>query len=456
MMGGTPASSISGLLGGMGGGGANPTLLSIHTEVRKIRELLVDRFGPSTDELAAREAELEGMKKLGLGKPTAPASAGGSAKEGGGILSSIASMLGPGGLMNLIPMKGLGGLATRAGGLGRAAIGGLGRLGSKALGAFKTTPLFKDMSAIGKTATNIGSRAFGAAKSVGSSAIKAGAGMATSAGSWLSKAWGSVSGAVSGLNPVKSLGPMVKSGAGKIVKGIVSIPGLGALISGAMGALDIAGIKNDPELSADEKKDKIGRTLVGTVGEILGSVGGGILGSFIPVPGIGTLIGTLGGTWVGGKLAELLADAIGGRGIYDMVASIPGVGSLIEIGGAEDQKKEKVAEGAIGEMSAAVNTAAGAKGMNGETSATEVSGEIVASTTPNTTVGKMVGSYNAEMGALSDAQAAAASAPVAPATNNSVVNTKVNNTTNNFNDDLRIRNNEPTLQQAQRMSLSNW
>lgn len=180
------------------------------------------------------------------------------------------------------------------------------------------------------------------------------------------------------------------------------------------------------------------------------------MGSFIPVPGIGTLLGTLGGTWVGGKVAELLADAIGGRGIYDMVSSIPGVGSLIEVGGAEDQKTEKAAEGAVGDISGAVDTAAGAKGMGGEASATEVSGEIVAPATPNTNVGKMVGSYNAEMGALSEAQAAAAAPKAAPISNNSSVNTKINNTTNNFNDDLRIRNNEPTIKEAQRMIHSSF
>lgn len=452
--GGTRASAVPGLLSGAVGG-SDPTIGAIHSEVKKIRELLVDRFGPSTDELAARESELESIKSAAKATTTSSAPAAAAVTGGGGILSSIASMLGPGGLMNLIPTKAMGGLITRAGGAGRSVMGGLGKFGSRALGAFKTTSLYKDVSTIAKQTTNIGSRAVGAAKSMGSSALKAGAGMATKAGGWLSKAWGSVSGAVSGLNPVKALGPAVKSGSAKIVKGIVSIPGLGALISGAMGALDIASIKNDPELSADEKKERIGRILVGTVGEILGSVGGAALGS-LALPGIGTLLGTLGGTWVGGKLAELLADAIGGRGIYDMVSSIPGVGSLLEIGGAEDQKESKAAEGAIGEMGAAVNTAAGTKGMGGEASATEVSGQIVTSATPNTTVGKMVGSYNAEMGALSEAQAAATAPVAAPVSNNSSVNTRINNTTNNFNDDLRIRNNEPTLKQAQMMAMTNW
>jgi hypothetical protein len=202
-----------------------------------------------------------------------------------------------------------------------------------------------------------------------------------------------------------------------------------------MGFLDIKSIKNDPELSPDEKKERIGRTLVGTLGQALGSVGGGALGS-LALPGIGTLLGTFGGMWVGEKLAGLLADAIGGRGIYDMVASIPGVGSLIEVGGAEDQKDNAGAEG--------------------QTIGTEATGTISAPATPNTTVGKMVQQHNAEMSALEAERGAAVGTATKPSVNNNaVVQTKVSNTTNNFNDDLRIRNNEPTLKTMQ-MASHTW
>ena len=78
----------------------------------------------------------------------------------------------------------------------------------------------------------------------------------------------------------------------------------------------------------------------------------------------------------------------------------------------------------------------------------------VAPTQPNTTVGNMMNQYEAERNAL-DEELAAANAAGAAQNNNVVQNNVNNNTTNNFNDDLRIRNNEPTLKQAQQ-SVINW
>lgn len=304
-------------------------------------------------------------------------------------------------------------------------------------------------SAVGRGLGSVASTAGRGISGVASTVGRGIGSVASSAGGWLSRAWGSVSGAVSNLNPAKALGSAIKSGAGKVAKGIISIPGIGALLSAAMGAFDIASIKKDPDLSPEEKKEQIGKRLVGTLGEVLGSIGGGILGSLIPgigQTGIGTLLGSMGGAWVGGKIAELLADAIGGKGIYDMVASIPGIGSLIEVGGAEDQKEKTAAEQQVNK------TTTGAEGQLVETQAT---GTISAPATPNTTVGRMANQLSAEQAALSEAQAAAAAvgtATAAPVSNNSVVQTKINNTTNNFNDDLRIRNNEPTLKTMQMAS----
>jgi hypothetical protein len=227
------------------------------------------------------------------------------------------------------------------------------------------------------------------------------------------------------LNPMKLIKGPIASGAGKIVKGIASIPGLGAIISGIMGAVDIASIKSNPDLSPDEKKDQIGRTIVGTLGEALGSVGGGALGTFIPIPGIGTLVGSLGGAWVGGKIAELLADQIGGKGIYDMVASIPGVGSLIEVGGAEDQKTKKEAGAEVNKVSSG---AAGSAGEGGASTSTMVEGKITAPATANTSMGRMVSQYSAEQNALSDARSAASAPAGGNTTNSANIQTKISTT----------------------------
>ena len=471
--GGTRASDIPGFIEPPSSsadsiGRDSTTIGAIYKEVAAIRKLLVEEFKPSGEELRARESELEGITPTAAARPATERRGG----VLGGLFGSLMKSLGLGGgegggiggtisdVLSMLPGKKLLGRAGGMIGRGLGAAGRFaGRMGGRALGLLKTTSLFKDASAIGKTVSSVGkgafemaksagTRALNAGKSVGGKALDIGKSVGGKAAGWLSNAFGSVSGAVSNLNPAKALGSAVKSGAGKLAKGIISIPGLGAIITTAMGFLDIKSIKNDPELSPDEKKERIGRTLVGTLGQALGSVGGGALGS-LALPGIGTLLGTFGGMWVGEKLAGLLADAIGGRGIYDMVASIPGVGSLIEVGGAEDQKDKAQTE-------AQVSKTAASAGAEGQTIGTEATGTISAPATPNTTVGKMVQQHNAEMSALEAERGAAAGTATKPSVNNNaVVQTKVSNTTNNFNDDLRIRNNEPTLKTMQ-MASHTW
>jgi hypothetical protein len=464
MSGGTRASDIPGLISGR----EDTTLGSIYKEISEIRKLLVEQFKPQTKELSDREAELE---SLGI-KPT-PASE--KPQKSGGLLSGLAKLLGfgkqdgesgiLGNLMSMLTETGLAGtgrgILSGAKKLGGKALGAIGSLGSKAFGLIKDTPLVRDAKSIGGMIGKAGGKVVGAAKTVGSSVASATKGMGTSiastagkAGGWLSRAWGSVSGAVSNLSPAKAIGSAVKSSSGKILKAIVSIPGLGALITAGMGAIDLASIKNDAEMSPDEKKEKLGVGLVKVLGSVLGSVGGGILGSMIPIPGIGTLVGTLGGEWVGSNIAEYLGEAVGGRKIYDMVSSIPGIGSLIDVGGAEQQKNEKAAEGAAAGIASA-STVSTSQGEQGQNQSSVVEGKISAPASPNTSLGKMVQQYNNEMNAL-DAEKAAAvgtAKPAAPSVN-SVVQTKINNTTNNFNDDLRLRNSEPTILTMQRASHS--
>ncbi len=433
VLGGTRASSIPGLMGG------SETLGGIYKEVSEIRKLLIDQFKPSTEELTRREGDLEGAVKTAI-KPQQDTRSGGGLT---GILSSIMKAFsGEGGiistigsLLSSIPGVGLAKQGLKAAGsLGGRALSAAGRFGGRALGAFKGTSLYKDAAAIGKGAMNLGSRAMSsiANSSVGKSVATG----AAKAGGFLSSAWGSITSTAAKLNPISAIKDTIKSGAGKIVKGIVSIPGLGAAISGIITAAQISSIKSDPELSPDEKKERIGRTIVGGLGEALGGIGGGALGTFIPIPGIGTLVGSLGGAWVGGKIAELLADQIGGKGIYDMVSSIPGIGSLLDVGGGDTAS-----------TTGSEATAAGAVGG-------EVNGVISAPATPNTTMGKMASQYAMEQDALQSAKQSAVSPPSTSGANNTSVRTSVNTTVNNFNDDLRIRNNEPTQKTMQVASHS--
>ena len=331
--------------------------------------------------------------------------------------------------------------------LGRSALGGVSEAAS---GVAKGAMNLGRSAVSGIANTSVAKGAMNLGKSALGGAGQAASGVASTGGGFFSNLAAKAGSALSSMNPVKGLSSFIGKNAGKVAKSIVSFPGLGAVISTVMGAVDIASIKSDPELSVDEKKEKIGRSIVGTLGQALGTIGGGALGTLIPVPGIGTLVGTLGGGWVGGKLAEMLADQIGGKGIYDMVASIPGVGSLIEVGGTEDQKTGKEAENAI--TAAANATGAGTAGGGGTSSSTTVEGKVTNPATANTTVGRMVAQATAEQNGLNEAR----NMPTATGGNTSNtanVQNKISNTTNNFNDDIRIRNNEPTIKQMQAYSI---
>ena len=485
-IGGTSAADIPGMLAGTESPQSSPaspqtgtpsTLGELLKEVSQIRKLLQNKFVPESDtsdtaELQKRESELEG---LGAEKPIK-----GEAKKGGGMLSSIKNMLGMGGGEGILSRiaSGAGSVGTAllgapslakkglvgAGGLAMKGLRGAGGLiskfgGKQSLEFLKTTSLYKDTASIGKSvsgvakgAMNLGKSAVGGAMNLGKSALS-GAGQAVSSvastgGGFFSKLAAKAGSALSGMNPVKGLASFIGKNAKTVVKSIATLPGLGALLTTAVAALDIASIKRNPDLSPDEKKDQIGKTLIGALGQALGMAGGGALGTLIPFPGIGTMIGMAGGGFVGEKLAELLGDQIGGKGIYDMVASLPIVGPMIEVGGAEDQKTEKEAGSAITAAARATGTA----GECGESSGTTVEGKVTNPATANTTVGRMVAQATAEQNGLNEAL----NMPTATGGNTSNtanVQNKISNTTNNFNDDIRIRNNEPTIKQMQAYSI---
>ena len=158
-----------------------------------------------------------------------------------------------------------------------------------------------------------------------------------SGGGFFSKAFGAIKDTASKLNPLKYIKDFVAKNAGKIIKGLTTMPGLGAAITTVMGALDIRSIVNDMSLSKEEKKEAIGKLLGSTLGQAIGSIGGGVLGSALP--GLGTIIGTLGGGYVGGLLGDALAEAIGPKAVYDFVESVPGIGNLISVGDEENPQE---------------------------------------------------------------------------------------------------------------------
>lgn len=408
-LGGTPAADIPGLGGNKG---SNATLGAIYKEVTKIRTLMESKMSPESDtsELKAREAELEGKGSAIVKKAV------GGGKDGekkGGILSSILGVVKDflGNTVSTLLGSAVGKRITGLAGKAARGIGGLAGRAVRGVGGL----IGRGVSAVGGFAAKAGSAI--ANTSVGKSVTTA----ASKAGGFFGNLLGKAKDVVGSLNPVKALTSGIKSGAGKIAKSLVSLPGLGALITAGMGAFDIGSIKNDPNLSADQKKEQIGRTLVGTLGSALGSLGGGVVGTALGP--LGTIAGSIGGAYLGELVANSIADAIGPKGIYDLVESIPGIGSLISV---DDSK------------------------------AAEEAAKITSPASPNTSVGKMVSQYNSEQSALGTAQAEAkaGTATAGPVVSNSAVNTRVSNVTNNFNDDLRIRNNEPTLKAMQFRTIS--
>ncbi len=182
------------------------------------------------------------------------------------------------------------------------------------------------------------SRLFGAGKDLVGKGLGGGKSLLGKAGGFFgnmfSKAKGLAGSAIKGVkNVAGKLNPMaaLRKGAGLALRGLTSIPGLGALISTAMAAYDISGIKSDPELSPKKKKELIGRSIGQGLGGALGSIGGGVLGSFIPIPGVGTLLGAMGGGAAGSFLGDTIAEALGGEKIYNIMADLPGLGSLISV-----------------------------------------------------------------------------------------------------------------------------
>jgi hypothetical protein len=456
LLGGTQASSIPGLLGG--GGSIADTLGGIYSEVKKIRELLVDRFDPSTDELKNREAELEAKKSGRLADSEKSAAKG----KRGGIRGFVSDLMDGG-----FRKTKVGRAFRKARIVGKKALRGIRKFGRGGLGKGITrSKLFRRGRVLGKMMSRGGSKLGGraissvgkAAKAVGGKAMSMAGGASKAAVGLGSKAMGAVGGAVkAGGGMLSSLWKGASGLVGKVgdslgsLKGALGgISGIGKVVIGAVGPLietffaakDINEIKNDPDLTPEAKKKAIGLRIGKAIGSVIAQVGlsaalgpaGSMIGALLETLGIG-----------GGALGEWLTEQLGPEKLYDMATAIPVIGPMIQIpkGQEEGQPKPQTAQS---------TTSEGGGIEGGGTS--EVQGTLSAPSTPNTTLGAMTANHNAAVSGLEAAKADAAQ-PAAPSVN-SVVSSKVNNTTNNFNDDLKIRNNEPTMKQAQMMAMVNW
>lgn len=167
----------------------------------------------------------------------------------------------------------------------------------------------------------------------------------SSAGKWVGEKASNL-----GLGKVLAI---FKGGGGKMLRKLIKIPVIGAAIEAGLLAMDISAIKSDPTLTAAEKKKKIGETIASGLGSIIGgaigAAGGAAIAGSLGLAGgpaalvtgaLGAVAGGAAGSWIGEKIGGAIGSGIGGEEIYDILSSIPGVGSLIAV--PDDETSMKV------------------------------------------------------------------------------------------------------------------
>jgi len=163
-----------------------------------------------------------------------------------------------------------------------------------------------------------------AAKSTASAGTKAAAGGASKG------FFGSVGKFFSKLNPLNAAKEYLSKNVGSFLKtGAKKIPLIGTAIEGVFAASDISAMIGSGETGA-KLNQMVGKRTAEAIGSIGGSILGGILGSFIPIPGVGTLLGALAGDALGRWVGGALADAIGAEGLGSAVIDLFGSGDVAE------------------------------------------------------------------------------------------------------------------------------
>jgi len=326
--------------------------------------------------------------------------AGAEAKAGGGLLSKLAGVID-----TFADLKTLGiiGKGSRLGKIGSAvARGGMGLVSGAG----------RMIGGVARGAVNLGVKAAGAVTGAVSGAAKAG-------GGFLSNMWGSV----------KSMGGKIADTAGKFKGLLGGIGGLGKMVIGAIGPAietflsyqDINNIKSDPSLSAQEKKDQIGKRIGKAIGSILGGIGSmALLGPVGPV--VTTALDAFG---IGpGALGEYLAEKLGGEKIYDIASSVPLLGDFVKVDETAPPTKETLpAEGQLQTNTPFESPEDYNKfGMNSGMQTPALTPTQVATAVPNMTPtsAATLGNLQVESSALKSAPQIMP--PVVVPTNNAVVN----------------------------------
>jgi hypothetical protein len=422
IMGGTRASDIPGLDLGGAGKGIPSTLGAIYKEVVKIRTLIEGKFSPvesDAAELKAREAELEGKtggKALASQKAVKTVMNGlgaGAGGGGGGFLSSVAantigSVLGSG-LKNIGPWV-LGAL----GGIGTSIISAIGGLGA-AIAA-------------------IGVQIVGTAIPLVVSAVGAaiGGGLAWLINSGIDSIFGT------NLSEI-----MLQSDTytGEDIRRENKIE-----MQGRVANAKIEAQRNTPEYVNAMSQDP--RMLPKLIADkrITGSQALDILSTYEEKNGKGEDTDAI-------RARILKADP-------SAVTSVSKNANFAAVNAAQSATASTNISSPAStniQKSDTTNTTSNSSSVENksvETNSSSTMG-IINSSPSTTTAGRTLNQYVTEQTALNNAQIQAAAGTATPAgtVNNSSVNTRVSNVVNNFNDDLRIRNNEPTQKQMQTFSL---
>lgn len=189
-------------------------------------------------------------------------------------------------------------LAGRFGDVAKAANGATGAIG----GVASTTG-----ASAGPKVAQAGASAAGGAGGAASGikgATTSAAGATGGGGGFFSK----VGGFFKKLNPMNRLKDFFKTGGPKFLKGLAKkIPLFGSAIEAIFAASDISGMIAAGQ-TGSELNQAVGKRVLEALGSIGGTIAGGALGSLIPIPGLGTIIGSIGGEMLGRYLAGLLAD----------------------------------------------------------------------------------------------------------------------------------------------------
>ena len=232
-------------------------------------------------------------------------------------------------------------------------------------------------------------------------------------------------------NPLKYL----KANKGIILGSLKKLPLIGSIIETAIGAFNISDIKNDPTLTAEQKKEAIGREIASRFGSLAGGVLGGAVLSPIPVVGtiLGGIAGAMGGEWIGGAIADMM----GSKGIYDFSSSLPIIGDLIhvdDVAKESDLNMEQIMERT--------------KGMPPMDATNPINGSITPSA--SSPVGSLNNQAASERNSLADMRSGDGQNRVSGnQTSNNQVN-NVSNSTTNIHVSEGTRNTEPTVKQMQR------